>query len=62
MSGVEKDITTLHNMVDVLNSERGNIDVTDDLNSIKSDIKKLKTDLQNCDKTCSEIKVSFFNK
>jgi len=44
-------------MVEVLNSEKGS-SINEDINSIKLDVKKLKTDIQSCDKKTEELKVS----
>lgn len=44
-------------MVEVLNSEKGGSEV-EDLDSIKTDIKKLKSDIKNCDKRTEDAKVS----
>ena len=46
-------------MVEVLNSEKGGKSDTEDIASIKSDVTKIKSDIQNCDKKTIEIKVSY---
>ena len=44
--------------MEVLNSEKGGKSDTEDIASIKSDVTKIKSDIQNCDKKTIEIKVS----
>jgi hypothetical protein len=55
--GIEKDITTLHNMVEVLNTEKGGQSNVEEIMSIKSDLNKVKAESQSCDKKISELKV-----
>jgi hypothetical protein len=43
-------------MVEVLNSEKESSG-KEDINSMKLDVKKLKADIQNCDKKTEELKV-----
>jgi len=55
VKGVEKDYTTLHNMVEVLNQQNGESAVSEEVAGLRSDLKKVASDLKACDKKVDDV-------
>jgi len=50
----EKDLNTIHNMIEVLNSEKGSAANSDDVSKIKSDLSKVSAEIKDKNKTLED--------
>jgi len=54
VKGFEKDLNTIHNMIDVLNTEKGSSANSDDVTKIKTDLSKVSTEIKDKNKALED--------